>query len=794
MPPPLRLKRFWIWQLLLAALAVGLCFVPLFNILGYEFSLAMAVAASLAGLHLGSVHLAHARRRDEGLLLALRGGHVALLSLSLRAVLANLSLLLLPLLIICLNALRVKNCDLLEGLLFFAMLPVLSMIIATVTGTLWGAATNHPWLATTGALLTLLGSVVWGVIRFHGAPAIFAYDPFVGFFPGAMYDETVSVGATFLLYRLHNLAWLAGALLLAAALFEPLDLRLRLLRRPRRLWPLFAAAPCLLAGLGLFLLRGDIGFAISAQKVAQELGGKRKTAHFTIHYPDNIEQDKVDLLASDHEFRYAQLKKYLGHAPPAITSFIFASTEQKRRLMGAGRTFIAKPWRQEVYLQDMGFPHPVLKHELAHVFAGQFGDPLFGVSLRWATSPLPHPRFNVGLIEGLAVAADWRPYGESTAHQYAAALKQLGLAPPLESLFGAGFLTHSAGRSYTLAGSFCRRLVQQFGVEKLVQVYRNGGDFLAVYGRTLKALLQEWSSWLTAEVKVPDTTLQLARERFRLPSILRRVCGHEVANLRAEAADLLGHNRDAEAIALLQRVCSFEPGDPGHHLRLVVAQVEARKLDQALAGARKLLKHPAMTKPLKRDVLELIGDLLWWGKAPARARELYVQASRLASGPGGRRMLNLKLWGLGQGGEVATLVQRYITPAPDDPRDPGRDVHLAQRLQGLLPTEGSAASGLGHYLVSKQLAGRDHCDLALAPAARAIGLGLPDQDFIVEAYLTLARCQHRQRKLEQAATALEELLQDTRSEGKGTLPGGTVLLIQDWQQRVRWESGGSGAF
>jgi hypothetical protein len=52
----------------------------------------------------------------------------------------------------------------------------------------------------------------------------------------------------------------------------------------------------------------------------------------------------------------------------------------------------------------------------------------------------------------------------------------------------------------------------------------------------------------------------------------------------------LAHNRDKEAIALLQKVCSFEPGDPGHHLRLIGAHIAARNLTEAQAGARKLSK------------------------------------------------------------------------------------------------------------------------------------------------------------------------------------------------------------
>ena len=786
---PLRLRRYWLWQIILTGLAAALCFVPLFNLLGYEFSLAMAVGGSLAGLHLGSVLLAHARRQDEGMLLSLGESPRALLAMAGRAALAALSLLLLPLLVITLNALRVKNCDLLEGLAFYLVLPVISVTVAAATGTLWGTLTSRPWLSTLGAMSTLLASVAWGVYRFIDAPAIFAYDPFVGYFPGALYDGTVSVGGTLLLYRLHNLAWLAGALLLAAALFEPLDLRLRL-RRPAGRW-LLAAAPCLLLGLGMFLARGHIGFAISAEQVAAELGGVRQTEHFTIHYPREMAEADVVLLAQDHEFRHAQLKQYLGVSPASIRSFIFASSAQKRRLMGAGRTFVAKPWRREVYLQQRGFPHEVLKHELAHVFAGEFGDPLFGVSLRWEWAPLPHPRFSVGLIEGVAVAADWRPHDESTGHQYAAALKRLGLAPPLASLFGAGFLTHAPGRAYTLAGSFCRRLVELYGVEKLRRVYRSGGDFLGVYGLPLQTLLAAWSTWLEGQT-VPPETLELCRERYRRRSIIRRVCGHEVASLIERADELMSSRRHDEALGVMARICSFEPGDPGNHLRLLHARVKARKLDLALAGARKLLDHPGMNGPLRRNVLTLMGDMSWWKGEAALAEVHYQKAAQLAAAPGSRRGLNLRLWGLNRGGETARLVQRYIAPAPDDPRDPGRDIFLAQGLQARI-REGLQAgeeesSGLGYYLVAKQLRNGGHCDLATDPGGRAIKLDLPDQDFVIEAHLDLARCFHRLGRLNQAAGILQRLTRRIKQDGR--VPrGGTVLQILDWQARLRWESG-----
>ena len=81
---------------------------------------------------------------------------------------------------------------------------------------------------------------------------------------------------------------------------------------------------------------------------------------------------------------------------------MFRSADEKRALMGAADTNIAKPWRREIYLQDEAFPHPVLPHELAHIVAGNTGRGPLRVSGKLQGL---YPDF--ALVEGTAVAAAW---------------------------------------------------------------------------------------------------------------------------------------------------------------------------------------------------------------------------------------------------------------------------------------------------------------------------------------------------------------------------------------------------
>ena len=47
----------------------------------------------------------------------------------------------------------------------------------------------------------------------------------------------------------------------------------------------------------------------------------------------------------------------------AVTAVALRHVE---RLVGAAHTQFAKPWRREIHVNGLSFPHPVIKHELVH--------------------------------------------------------------------------------------------------------------------------------------------------------------------------------------------------------------------------------------------------------------------------------------------------------------------------------------------------------------------------------------------------------------------------------------------
>src|SRR5262249_25504327 len=156
-------------------------------------------------------------------------------------------------------------------------------------------------------------------------------------------------------------------------------------------------------------------------------------------------------------------------------------------------------------------PHPVLRHEIAHAVAGQFGDPLFHVSAgRMLGLPL---HFNAGLIEGLAVAADWPDHfgHELTPHQAVAAMTETHMVPPVDRLLSAGFSAFSSAGSCAASGSSVRFLLDRYGAARLRALYRSGGDFPAAYGRGQADLVAEWRGMI-ARIALPAAARETVRE------------------------------------------------------------------------------------------------------------------------------------------------------------------------------------------------------------------------------------------------------------------------------------------
>jgi hypothetical protein len=756
--------RLRIWLAITTLGGLGLAMLPLFGVLGYELALAVAVVGSLAGLDLGAALGRAARRLPPG-----DGRSASRVALALAGSGALLGLLVVvpPALIAAGNGLRVPTCDWLFGLQAYALMPVASAALGGALGALIGVVGGPRRIAAALPFLVWLAIAAAGLARFLGGPAVFTYTPLVGYFPGNLYDENIRLGAPLLWARLEQLLTIGALIAAVAAVLDGTTLRLRPARRP--------AAWLVLAGLGagaiaLRLQGGGLGYAIDAEDIQAALAGRRETEHFVIHYARRpaIEAD-IDLIAGDHELRYAQVVRALGVARPRagkIHSYYFADRDQKARWMGARDVEMAKPWRREIYLTHQAFPHRSLRHEIAHVIAGEFGDPWFSVAARRVLGlPL---LINPGLIEGIAVAADWPAGGGRglTPHQQVRAMQELGVEPAVGDVFSLRFLSLASARGYTAAGSFMRFLLDQHGAARLQALYGSGGDFAAAYGQPLSALVAAWRQHI-ATVELPAGTAEIVRERFRRTSVFARPCPHAIAARRDRAFALASGGQRARAVVTMRRVCRDAPDEPRHRLELaeLLADGGPPEIAEAEAIWRAVVDDAAVTTSLRAEALAQLGRRAArhgdWPMAGAR----FDQGAALPVDDDERRQHEAQGFAVRHQGLAGPFLRGYFFHPGDT------------RLWASLAVAIEPQLGIAWYLRGIQRAERDDHAGAVADMTQALALGLPSPRFVQAAARRMAVAAWRAKDLdavERAAAVLEA----------GEQAAVDRLLALDWRQRV----------
>jgi tetratricopeptide (TPR) repeat protein len=425
-----------------------------------------------------------------------------------------------------------------------------------------------------------------------------------------------------------------------------------------------------------------------------------------VHARSILDRD-AELIGRECDGHVRALERWFGlEHPERITVFVFESPEQKGRLMGAATTYIAKPWRREIYIQMNRFPHPVLGHELAHVIAGAAGQgpfrvagPLFGI--------VPDP----GRIEGVATAASPGDDDDLTLEQSAKTLLELELLPPLERVFRLSFLGESSAKAYTVAGAFVHWLHATRGASAIRRWY--GGESLEqATGKGLAELEREWREHL-AGVEVPKEALESARARFDRPAIFDRSCPHVVDRLVEEAGTSLAKNDWRGASEAFDEALRLDPHHVWAGIGAGTCAARAGRYDEARVKWERVASDPALPVVLKLTGTEAIADLDLALGLDRPARERYRLIAQQVFDDDHLRALEVKgaeREPLGRDAIVALLI--------GDPRL-GRDFSIATarlaRWAAERPTEGEPEYLLGRnfYQQGRYEDAAAHLDRAL---------------------------------------------------------------------------------
>jgi tetratricopeptide (TPR) repeat protein len=607
------------------------------------------------------------------------------------------------------HGLRVGICDATWGLELYLLGPLPGALLAGV----WGAAVARAagrfksgwrrgmvcFLGALSAPLVGIGVSLW---RFYTSPMVFAFDPFFGYFAGPLYDTVIDAFWTLATYRAGTLLTLLG-LGAAAAHFDE-ELCFRGFRG--RGW-LSAVAMCALAGSTALLCNGAaLGHYSTRATITAALGQELSGTRCDVKYSSGILRRDALLFARDCDAELAADEAYFeAQGPARVTAFLFANEAEKGRLMGASSTYIAKPWRREIYVQYAAYPHPVVGHELAHVVAGSFGEGPFRVSGPFA-GLLPDP----GRIEGLAVAASPNDNDDFTLDEWAKTLLELGLLPPLESVFRLDFLGQNSSTAYTVAGAFVHWLHDHFGAAAVRRWYA-GEPIERVVGKNFAELERAWRADLNS-VQVAPALLNEARVRFDRPSLFGRHCPRVVDRLNAVASQKLGSADTAGARAALTQLLRLDPHHTAAKFELAACEVKDGDERAALLAYATLAASPAQLE--RAGALEAEADVELRAGRIADARRDYDAVAVIVADEDRLRTLDVK-----RSPENDTERRAIVDLLIGDPILGAAFEVAAPRLADWATAE--PENGLPSYLLGKNLFGRgrfadaaEYLDAALA--------------------------------------------------------------------------------
>ena len=619
------------------------------------------------------------------------------------------------------------------------------------------------------AALFVFAAIGLSLYEMAAGPHCFAFNPVFGYFPGPIYDRVVAVSPALVAFRAANLV---TAVFLGCFLSITLKIAIRR-QKPQTPRPkvaeLFIGAACLIFLLVFSAHRADLGLTSSDRIILKELSGLRETEHFVIHYPpDGPVADQIDLIAADHEFRFAQICSELDlRFTRKVQSYIYRNDDQKKRLQGAGPTMYADVSNAAIHMSQRDFPHHVLKHEMTHVLAAVWGIPYFGWSAK------------VGLTEGVAVAVEGYR-GEGSIHQWAAAMKRLDRLPDIVTIMGpVGFWGKISSRSYLAAGSFSLWLMDTEGVDRYREMF-TWGSFESTYSEPLDSLRDAWLEFLDT-VDVSDRLMKKARHKFFRRSLFEQRCAREVARLLDAGWRKYRKGLYHEALARFSRAADLAPDNPKAARGLMLAYIGAKDYDRGeqiakqiviMQGGQEVLSPDYTGVASARPVIRALAEtarLDWMRGRLDTAERTYEQILQVDFDDAYTRLAVCALHALRKP-TVEPFVRRYLASELDEPM---RVYYLTQAVK----TYGK--DPILRYLLGRKLV----LDEQYVPAISHLLEALSHEDLAQvlrnEGLFSLARALYFEKRFAEALVVLDVMQNEPISQGKR-------LEVAEWIARVRF--------
>ena len=489
-------------------------------------------------------------------------------------------------------------CSIKNGVYFFILLPVTTLILLYYL--LRVLEQNSKKRILLKYFIIIFLSLGLDLYLIYSEPHIFIYNSFWGYFQGSLYDSSIKIT--------DALIYLAIFKLINSSILY-LYLEKKSLKQYIILFVLIFFSSY------IFIFQEDFGLKSSKEYLQKKLGGVFKTEHFNIYYPGDYSMKKMDILIKEHEFYLKELEKHFKiNWTKKIDSYIFKNSSEKKRLMGAGNTLIAKVWQNSIYINYQEFPHQSLKHEISHVILSKFSNRFLDIPMSYGIYP------QTGIIEGMAVAVEEKETTLSLQEKMAI-LKYKKRFPPIEKMVSpTGFWRYSSYYSYQTLGAFIQFLTNRYGVEKVEKLYQVE-SFKKAFKKDIKTLENEYLIFLDS-IKIPKRYIPKTESNFSKRSIFKRVCPHDIRDIKMEIANLFKRGLKKKGEKKIKELIDLEPNNVNYYFYII----KVSRIYNFLDISEKYLKRVEnfkLTKSEQLNYLEMKADILWLKNSEKSAQKIY---------------------------------------------------------------------------------------------------------------------------------------------------------------------------
>ncbi|MFA5668869.1 MAG: hypothetical protein WC967_06475 [Balneolaceae bacterium] len=398
------------------------------------------------------------------------------------------------------------GCLTVQGVLFWILTPIPSVFLGAAIGRLVRAGSfRHSKTILLSILLFCSAGIL--LLEFKLFPQVYFFNHIWGTWPGPIYDESVSVTRSYLVFRGMTFLWIFSLWSIPRIRHQKLN-RLVLF----------------ICGMGLiasYFNLAELGIITPRSFLKKQLSTLVQTEHFDLYFnPSSFSSDEIEYWTLKHEFFFHQITEALEIDWPEdrrIESYLYGNAWQKKDLVGAKFTSYVPIWlaQDQMHIAQQHLSG-VLKHELVHVISKQFGNSLFNGS------------WSIGLIEGVAEAVANDASSESTLAQIIAAVPPYPTVKQMRnSLTISGFYSSAASISYTTTGAFVQYLLNHYPVQNFKDAYAKT-SFDKAYSQLFDSLVIQWERTLSS-VAIDSVDKQVSEFLFGQLSLFQKTCPHSLS-------------------------------------------------------------------------------------------------------------------------------------------------------------------------------------------------------------------------------------------------------------------------